>query len=383
VIEASFISFFLVLLVAVFFSAVFARLHLPWAVGLIFAGILIGPSVTGIFTPNETISFMGQIGLVFLVFMAGLEVRFSSLKTQIKSVSLVAFVNGSIPFLVGLSIGFTLGLPITDSLLLGIIFISSSVAVVVPSLKSNKLLDTKLGNTILGSTMLQDITSLLLLSLLFQSQAPATSLPLPLFYILLISFLFFLRKVIPYIENYFAKHGAFQQEFRSVMVVLIGTVVVFELLGLHSIIAGFFAGLVLSDRLRSGVLKEKLSAISYGLFIPIFFIVVGAGTNLSVFVSAKAALLLVSVIVLGSMLSKLISGYIGGRMAGYTNYESTLIGTTSISQLSTTLAAAFSGYALGLITIEVLNALVILSIITSVLAPMISQAVVTKKTPID
>lgn len=382
--DVSFLSFFIVLLAAVFFSSLFRRLHLPWAVALIIAGILIGPHATGIFTPNETISFMGEIGLVFLMFMAGLEMRFTSFQQRLGSISFVAFFNGILPFGIGFVIALAFGFSIQTALLLGVIFISSSVAVVVPSISSHKLLNTRLGNAIIGSTMLQDIASLVLLSVLFQTGAPETNLPLPLFYSLLLVFLVFLRWIIPRIETFFARQSIFQQELRSVLLVLIGTVVIFELLGLHAIIAGFFAGLVLSDSLRGGTLKEKLRVVSYGIFIPIFFIVVGAETNVRSFDSAQEILVLVSAIVLGSIISKLVSGYLAGRVSGFTPYESKLIAATSVPQLSTTLAVAFSGFSFGLITQDLLTALVILSITTTIIAPVLTQYFITqKKSPLS
>ena len=380
-IEAHLISFFVVLLVAVFFSALFARLHLPWAVALVVGGIAVGPHGLGLFVPNETILFMGEIGLIFLMFMAGLEMRFDSFKERAGSIGFIAFINGALPFGAGFLIALLLGFSTTTAFLIGIIFISSSIAVVVPSLESNKLTGTKLGDAIIGSTMLQDIGSLILLSIFFQTSVEFTSLPLPLFYILLFGFLVFLRKALPKIESLFAKQDIFQQELRSIFLVLVGTVVVFEILGLHPIIAGFFAGLVLSDRVRTTQVKEKLRAISYGLFIPIFFVVVGTQTDLTVLQTAAGAFVGVLAIVLGSILSKFVSGWLAARTMRFTVRESALIAITSVPQLSTTLAVAFSSFALGLIDQTLVTSLVMLSIVTTLLAPLITNIFVQRFTP--
>jgi len=379
--EAHFTSFFIILLVAVFFSAVFARLHLPWAVALIVGGMVIGPHGFDFFKPNETILFLSEIGLIFLMFMAGLEVRFESFKKRASSISSIAFINGFLPFLAGLGIGLLLDLPLMTALLLGIIFISSSIAVVVPSLEANKLIGTKLGDAIVGSTMLQDIASLVLLSVFFQTSEDLSSIPLPIFYLLLLGFLVFLRKILPRIEKLFAQGGVFQQELRSVFLVLLGTVVVFELLDLHPIIAGFFAGLVLSDRVNAVKIKEKLRAISYGLFIPIFFVVIGMQSNLGVFRSATGVLVAVLVITLGSIVSKVVSGWIGARLMSFTKKEAALVAVTSVPQLSTTLAVAFSSYALGLIDEAFVTSLVILSIVTTLLAPLVTNFLLKSFTP--
>ena len=377
------ISFFIVLFAAVFFSALFARLHLPWAVALIVGGIIIGPHSLGLFEPSDTLLFMSQIGLIFLMFMAGLEMRFASFKERAGGVTLIGFLNGALPFVVGFLIALTFGFGTQTALLIGIIFVSSSIAVVVHSLQANLLIGTKLGDAIIGSTMLQDIASLVLLSIFFQTSGDFTTLPLPLFYILLFAFLVFLRWAIPRLETLMAKTSVFQQELRSVFVVLIGTVIVFEVLGLHPIIAGFFAGLVLSDRLNHGPLKEKLRAISYGLFIPIFFVVVGSQTDIAAFGQAQSALFLVGALVLGSILSKFVSGWLAARFVGFTNTESSLIGITSVPQLSTTLAVVFSGFALGLISAELVSALVVLSIVTTLIAPFLTTVITNRLTPAE
>lgn len=371
-----FFPFFLVLFAGVFFSDIFRRLHLPWVVALIVGGIVIGPHVLNVFEANDTIIFLGQIGLVFLMFMAGLETKLATFKESRRSITRLSLINGSFPFLVGLGIGFFFGYGWVASLLLGIIFVSSSIAVVIPSLEASGVLGTRLGKSIVASTIVEDVVSLILLSVLLQSTNPVTSLPLPLFYVLLFTSLFALRWVIPKIEWFFSSslQGAkdlFQQELRSVFVILMGTVIVFEFLGLHPIIAGFFAGLVLSDSIGSDILKEKLRTISYGIFIPIFFVLIGMQANITIFGQLNGALLFVVIIVLGSIFSKFVSGWIGGRVSGFTSKESLLIGGSTIPQLSTTLAVAFMGAELGFLDKKLVTAMIVLSITTTLVSPIL------------
>lgn len=377
--EAALLSFFIVLFAGVFFSALFARLHLPWVLALIIAGIIIGPSSLGFFVPDQTFEFLGEVGLIFLMFMAGLETRLSSFKKGGKDTFTIGFINGAIPFIVGLGIALLFGFGITTALLVGVIFISSSIAVVIPMLDTSGLLHTRLGHAIVGSTMFQDITSLILLSVLFQtSLAPITGLPLPIFYILLIAIIMVLRWLIPRLEQFFARSGSSrvdenipQHQLHSVFVTLIGTVVVFQLLGLHPIIGGFFAGLVLSDSISDDALKEKLRVISYGLFIPIFFVIIGTKTDIASLSLATGAPLLILTIVAASVLSKLASGWLGAKLVGYNTHDSALIAATSVPQLSTTLAVASTGFAIGLLDQNLTTALVILSIATTFISPLL------------
>ena len=372
------LPFFLILFAGIFFSALFRRLHLPWVIVLILGGIIIGPHALGIFEPNPTVEFIGQIGLVFLMFMAGMKTKLSIFKKFKGGVFGLAFINGTIPFLVGIGIGFLFGYGWIAALLLGIVFVSSSIAIVIPSLEANKLLRTRLGKSVVAATIIQDIASLVMLSVLLQILNPVTALPLPIFYILLFISLVALRWVLPKLRRFFSlgvrgTKDLFQQELRVIFAILIGTVISFEILGLHPIIAGFFAGLVLSGSIKSEILKEKLHTISYGLFIPTFFIIIGTKTNLGIFLESQSAALLIAAVVLGSLLSKFASGWIGGRIIGFTSSQSLLIGASTIPQLSTTLAVAFTAAALGLLNQELIVAMVILSTVTTFVGPLLMQ----------
>ncbi|MEX0689888.1 MAG: cation:proton antiporter, partial [Candidatus Paceibacterota bacterium] len=377
------IPFFIILFVGVFFSGVFKKLNLPWVLALIVGGIIVGPFALGLFEPNETIEFISQIGLVFLMFMAGLETKFSIFKEHSKQIIELAALNGLIPFLAGLGVGMFLGLEFIPALFVGIVFLSSSVSVAVPSLEDSGILGTRIGRSIIATTIIEDVFSLVLLSVLLQYLDPVASLPLGIFYVLLFAVLFVLRWVIPKLMWAFRsdkKFGEdlFQQEVRIIFTILIGTVIIFELLGLHPIIAGFFAGLVLSDFIKSDILLGKIRTLSYGIFIPTFFVVIGTKTNLGIFGSVEGALMITVIIILASLISKFGSGFLGGRVLGFNNRESVVIGASTIPQLSTTLAVVATGGLLGILSEELVTAMIILSIVTTFIGPFIIKATAKK-----
>jgi len=377
-IETQFIAFFIVLIVAAFFSLAFGRLNIPWAVALILGGMIVGPGLLNWFEPNDTITFLGEIGVVFLMFMAGLETRFTTFKKEISTVGFIAFINGFIPFLVGLIIAYIFDLPLSAMILVGILFISSSVAVVVPTLDKNKLLGKPIGNVIIGSTIIQDVSSLIFVSIFLQTTNPITWLPLPVFYILLIIFIFFLYKIITWIRKWVIRESSFHQELQFLLVILTGVVVLFSLLGLHHIIAGFFTGLVLSETLRSHKIKESMHIIGYGIFIPIFFVLIGTNTDLSVLTSYKTVLPLIIVMILGLILSKFGSGYIASRIKNFSKYDSVLIAVTSVPQLATTLAVAYTAFSMGIISSDLVTAFVVLSIVTTIGAPIVTRKILSR-----
>ncbi len=366
-----------VIAAGIFFAQFLKPFRVPYVVILMLAGMLIGTHGLDIFQPDETVEFLGEMGLVFLMFMAGLETRFSKVPSRINGTSIIALINGLIPFIVGIGIALFLGYGWITALLLGTIFISSSIAVIVPSLQNNGLLSKKIGKSILGATVAEDALSLIILSFLLNSISPSSSIPLPVYYTLLFALLFILALIIRkirkmYVQNTSTTEDArFEDQIRFTFVVLLATVLVFELLGLHLILAGFYAGLVLSDREMNRRIKMKLHVLSYGLFIPIFFVLIGINTDISVFARQSGVWEIILLVLAGSMISKFASGFLAGRLSGYSIDESSIIGAATIPQLSTTLAVAFTGFELGILDSAMIVAMTFLSIVTTFTGPFL------------
>lgn len=373
----SFLPFFLLLFAGVVFSALSQKLHLPWVVALIVAGVLIGPEGFALVEVNDTFDLLAQVGLVFLMFMAGLETKLSGLWQNATKGLMIALVHGVGAFLIGYGVGWWLGLDQIVSMLIGVIFISTSVAVVVPSLESMSLVSTKVGKTIVAAAVFADVAALFIFSFLLQQVQPTATMPLPILYGILIATLVALRVVLPRLESFFGhfhpRKDQFQQEVRTVLAAMIGTVIVLEILGVHPLIAGFFAGLVLSDTIDSKLLEGKVRALSYGFFIPTFFIVVGLTTSVSIFLTDETALIALVVLTLGALLAKLITGWLGALVAGFGACERRLIAVATLPQLSTTLAVVVTAQEFNLMSSTVASALVALGIVTTLVGPMMMR----------
>lgn len=370
------LSFLILISAGLFLSELFKKFHLPYVVALILTGIIIGPFVLNILVVDETIDFLGSIGLVFLMFMAGLEIKLSSFRKLVGGAAKFSLFNGLFPMVVGFLIASYLGYDLVGSFMLGIIFVSSSIAIVIPVLEAQGLLKVKLGRLIVSGTILEDVFSLVLLSIFLQMMNPTTEIPLYLFYIIVAISLYALRVFIPKAREIFKKfHGEgkdlFEEEVRFIFVVMIATVVFFELLGMHAIIAGFFTGLVLSESIKSEMLMKKMHALSYGLFIPIFFIIIGAEMDVGVLFGGGEGLTIILIIVAAAVLSKFIGGLLAGKANGFTSKESVIAGAATIPQLSTTLAVAFVGRELGLIDDILITAMIVLSIATTFCGPIL------------
>lgn len=378
-----FLPFFILIVAAVIFSALFNKFHLPWVMALIVSGMVIGPYGLEWFEVNPTITFMSQIGLVLLMFMAGLEVKLSAFKELRTGVIHFTLLNGLLPALIGVGFGWLFGFTLVASVMIGIIFMASSIAVIIPSLEAGGQLHRKLGKTIVASTVIIDVASLLALSFVLQIVQPTSPLPLPSFFLLLGLILVGFRFALPRIQALFPVQrntkDLFESEVRIVIAMLLGTVVTFAALGLHPIIAGFFTGLILSDSINSDILINKLRTIGYGVFIPIFFVVVGAETNVGIFAEDVSAIFFTILLIVASVGVKLSTGFVAARWDGFKYREALIAGIATTPQLSTTLAVAITANQLALLPTPLINAIVILSLVTTLAAPLALKYIFTHR----
>ena len=348
---------------------------------LIIAGFIVGPFGFNLLEVDASVEFLGSIGVVFLMFIAGSSVKAKTLKNVGSDSILLAVLNGGIPFFVGALIGIIFSGDLLTALIMGTIFISSSVAVIIPTLESSKLIGTKLGKTIISATVFEDIVSLLLLAFIFQEVSGNNDFPLPIYIFVFLGVVLLLRFLVPFAHAWFHKQrkgkDLFEGELRFIVVVLLAVAIIFELLGIHAIVAGFIIGMLLSDVLSKEEINQKIRTISYGIFIPIFFLVIGVKTDLSIF-SSLVSVTLIVVVVLGLVISKTLSGYLAGKVMRYSGRESLIMGIASLPQLSTTLAVAFAASEINLLDKDFTTSLVILSIITTFIAPLIIKLVSSK-----
>ena len=372
-----FLPFFLILLIAVVFSHLFMQMRIPWVVSLIIGGILLGPNGFGVFEPTDTVDFLGTIGLVFLMFIAGLESKFSDVKRLRGKIALIAPLVGIVPALVGVGVALGLGYELLTAILVGIIFMSSAIGMLVPIFERQHIVSSELVKTIIASTVIIDAVSLVLLSVFLQFSGgggvdPVALMIYPAALVLLGGFAWLLPKLKWLATKRISKgDDIFENELQFTVLVLIGLVVFFEFVGLHAIVAGFFGGMILAQSLENPLLKAKLHAISYGFFIPVFFVSMGASTDITVFFEGPEALAIMTAVIASLLVSKFVSGWLAGRLAGFNQQSSRLVGAAALPQLSTALAVAFLGFGEGLLDQELLSSIVGLTIVTSIVAPIL------------
>lgn len=379
--EETLLTLLSILILGLIIPELLKKFRLPFITLIILAGSIFGPYGLNYVQSDDTIQFFGFLGMTFLMLMAGLETDLSKLTQSKSKILTISAVNGLLPFITGLFITKYFGYPWTTSLLIGIIFISSSVAIIIPSLKSNKFINHDVAQLMLASILVTDIVSLVLLGIFFQEASRITSLPLPLYFIILFASIPALLYLVPKISNYalrkkLSQDEGYEKKLRFVLVMIIGTLIYFILLGVHPILGAFLAGLSLSTIImndKSGILYAKLHTLGYGLFVPVFFFIVGIELNLSLFKEFDVKNLLMISIILGSIISKIVSGYLAGRIVKFSKKDSLIFGSISITQLTTTLAVTYAASSLGLLSSALVTSIILLAVISTFLGPLLAS----------
>ena len=356
--------------------SVFKRMGIPYAVALILLGYFMGPHGIQAIPIDKTLHDFSIIGLLFLMFSAGLEIKMDVVRKVGRSALIISFFNGLIPFFVGMWIAGGLGLEYPANYLLGVLFVSSSVGIVVPTLIELGVFKTDLGRLVISSVVLQDILSLVGLTFILQTVAQTGKVNDPYSYFLLISaFLFTVLYFVPkltkkYIKSFHEEdEDVFERKFRFIFITLLFVTFIAEVFGLHLIIAAFITGIACSAAVDKRM-EEKFNTVGYGVFVPIFFFFIGMETDFSVVLSSSS-IRVPALIIAGLIFSKIISGFIGAMFAGREIIESFAVGSATIPQLSTTLATAQLGREVGIFSEDMLTSIVILSLVTTSLSPIL------------
>lgn len=382
-----------------FFAPILAnqlkRFSIPIVVGEILAGILIGRSGLNIIEPSPILNFLAEFGFAYLMFLSGLEVDFDLLipKRRDQSFSIRQPLPLALIVLVG-----TVGLGLLFSVLLrslgivespflmGLILSTTSLGVVVPVLKERDLLGTGYGQLLLVAASLADFLILLLVTIFIAIRSVGLTLDLLLIPVLLLAFfvavritqLFSGRRLPQRILKELSSATA-QIRVRGAFALMVAWVVLAEASGVEVILGAFLAGAIaglISDP-NDDDAQEKLDAIGYGFFIPIFFIMVGVEFNIGALFESPQAMLLLPLLVAGAYAVKVIPALLFRLTA---SWRETLAGGFLLaSHLSLIIATAAIASSLGLISEAVNAAIILLAVISVTLSPTIFNRLVPEK----
>ncbi|KYH37752.1 MAG: hypothetical protein AYL29_003140 [Candidatus Bathyarchaeota archaeon B24] len=362
---------------ALILSAVFItyiasrRFDLPVIVLEVLTGIMLGKSVLNIISYDIWLDFLADFGLMYLMFLAGLEMGVKEFR---KGSVLLALGSLMTPFLLGALLGLFLGVP---PLLLGTLLSTTSIGVVLPVLRGLTH-DKDFKRLTLESAFLVDTLSMFLLTLSLETSR-GTTLILLAFSLVFALTLFILpvtlRKlnISEKMQQWSGEREHFDYEVRLCFALIAFLAVVFEILGFHMVLGSFLAGLIVSElTVKGGALERRLSDFGYGFFIPLFFIAVGLTVNIRALIRPEWLSMLLLLLAMG-VGGKLLGVAAIGKILGLSTNAGLAMGILHSARLSLILAGAKIGLELGLLTEEVYSTIVIFAIITVLLCPAIAR----------
>ena len=393
---------FLAFLVPLLLSRV-KHLRLPVVVGEILAGILIGGSVLGwVNIDDPVLDLLAEFGFVFLMFLSGMEIDFSSVgeithkldltqNTKPKKKNFWSPVSlGLVGFLFTLALSAALGYGMVllglarSPWMLALILSTTSLGVVLPVLKERGLSSGRYGQTILIAALIADFATMLLITVLVAEVSHGLTLVIlrlcelfvAFFLIYRLGFFFFIKLGVVKRAMEEITHATAQIKVRAAFTMMLIFVVLSEILGTEIILGAFLAGAVIS-LLRTSEdadLTSQLEAIGFGFFIPIFFIKVGIDFNLTALLSSPQSLLLVPLLLISAIVVKIIPALLFRR--AYSWRETIAAGTLLSARLSLIIAASAIGLRMGLIGAQVNAAIILVAIISVTIAPPVFLRIV-------
>ncbi len=369
------------------------RLGQPAVVGEVLAGVILGPSVINllgwsIFTDThlgETVTHLAELGVLLLLFMAGLDLHLTDLLKSRK----ISVLAGAFGFAFTLGMGYILAtlfsFDISEALFIGLILAPTSIGISAQTLMELKVLRTKVGITLLGASVVDDTLGVLGVSLFLAFFLGETSGGVISILLILLKMVLFLIAasaigylLLPRFANFVEKLPISQGLVAFSFVTALLFAWSAEALGhMASIIGAFMAGIFLARSPLNERIKTGLSPISYGIFVPIFFINVGLSANVRT-ISANELWFLAGMIFV-VVVSKLAGAGLSGRLGGMTNKESLKLGFGMVPRGEVVLIIAAVGIAEGLINAETFSTIVVLVIITTIMTPPILRYLFSKE----
>ncbi len=372
------VPFAILLIVILTVPYFFERLKIPGLVGLLLAGVALGPNGLRLLNHDtETMKLLSDIGLVYLMFVAGLEIDMEQFRqTKFRSMG-----YGSLGFIVPLIIGTVTGrlfhFSWVAAILIGSLFASHTL-LAYPIISRLGVLGNEAVLVTIGATIFTDIASLLVLAVCVAIHA-GNFTPIN-FIILLISLAVYSASVLFGLDwagrQFFRRTGNNEgNQFLFVLLALFLASLGAQLIGVEKIVGAFLAGLAVNDAVGEGPVKDKVVFVGSVLFIPIFFVSVGLIINVPAFIKSIASIWLTLALVCGPVLGKFGAALLAKIIYRYNWREMLTMWSLSMPQVAATLAATLVGYQAKLISQEVLNSVIVLIVVTSSLGPIITSRV--------
>ncbi|MGN0620615.1 MAG: cation:proton antiporter [Porcipelethomonas sp.] len=388
--EYSFLlSIALILLSTKVFGLVTRKFKLPQVVGALLAGLLLGPACIGILKETDFLEKISELGVIILMFCAGLETDIKELKKTGKASAIIAILGVAVPLLAGWGIASlfnnetsdNLASPMLQNIFIGIILTATSVSITVETLKELGKLSTKSGNAILGAALIDDILGIIALTVI--TSAADTSVNI--WFVLLKIVLFFIFAIVVCIVfnilfNKWSGHS--KKDLRRYVIIGFAFCILMSFsaevfFGVADITGAFVAGLALSNGPRATYLTNRFDTLSYMLLSPVFFASIGLKVVLP---KMSISIIIFSVVLcIVAVLTKIIGCGVGAKICKYKNKDCLRIGVGMISRGEVALIVASKGAAVGLMSDKYFGPIVIMVVFTTIITPILLKLVYKSK----
>ncbi len=366
------------------------RVHMPQVVGALLAGIILGPSFLGIISLKGTtgtfLECIAEVGVIFLMFSAGLGTELNELKENWVAALIVATIGVIVPIVGGfLGYAFFFHVPLSDyteflkAIFVGVVLSATSVSITVETLRELGKLKGKVGTTILGAAVIDDILGIIVLTIVTSLQDSSVHISVVLLKIVLY---FVMIGILSFIIVRTKKYLELWNQQRRIAILAVSFCLILAYIsetvfGIADITGAYFAGLILCTTEIGQYVGRRVEISSYLFFSPVFFAGIGLKTSLSGFnmdILAFSILLL-----LIAILSKIIGCGLGAKLCGFKAKESLQIGIGMISRGEVALIVAQKGYQCGLLNDTLFAPIVLVVIVTTLITPILLKIVMNDK----
>ncbi|KXI32937.1 MULTISPECIES: monovalent cation:proton antiporter family protein [Bacillus] len=394
--EHTSVSSLVVVIIVAFFTPILLhrfKLTIPVVVAEIIMGLIIGKSGLQLVVEHDAwLDTLSMLGFIFLMFLSGLEIDFSSFESKKKARELPnglkepnTFKAATIIFLGVFCISFILSYAfvlagfIQNAFLMTLIISTISLGVVVPTLKEEKLMQTNIGQIILLVAVIADLVTMILLAVFSSIYGDGTGNMWLLLLLFAAGILLYLFGRVFKTKSIFQSmsKGTVQIGTRAIFTLIIVLVALSESLGAENILGAFLAGVLVSLLSPNKELVQQLDSFGYGFLIPIFFVMVGVDLNIWALFKDPNIMIMIPLLFIALLMSKLIP--ILYLKKWYDMKKVIGSGFLLTSTLSLVIAAATIGERLGVIDHKMSGALILVAVLTSILTPVWFKALFKKE----
>ena len=377
----------LILLSTKLLSLVTKRFKLPQVVGALLAGLILGPAVFNIIHETDFIKQLAEVGVIVLLFNAGLESNLSEFKKSGKTSFIVAVMGVMIPLIGGTILAYCINhgkvenvSVFVQNIFIGSVLTATSVSITVETLRELGKVSTSVGNIIVGAAIIDDVLGMLVLTII--TSLAGSSVSVIKVIVKIVGFFIFsiIVGIITYklFNKWVDKYDIDKRRFVivSFVICLLLSFSAEEFFGVADITGAYIAGLVLSSNKETIYISKRFETLSYILLSPVFFASVGLNVKLPD-LNGKIVIITIALIIV-AVFTKIIGCGLGAKLCGYNNMESIQIGSGMVTRGEVTLIIASKGLSLGLMSSYFLTPVILMVVFTSIFTPILLKIVFSK-----